>query len=73
MTRRLAALGDRMLAAVLPGGIAGACIPSTSCSFSKDYQCLSGTAFVDTCTGKTNCSGACTIGVVCTRRKVGAC
>ena len=73
MTRRIAALGDRMLAAVLPRGTAGACIPTQSCDYWTNYQCLSGTAFADYCTGKTNCSGACTIGIVCTRKKIGAC
>lgn len=73
MTRRIATLGDRMLAAILPSRTAGACIPAMNCDFNKDYQCLSGTAFLDHCTGKTNCSGACTIGIVCTRKKVGKC
>jgi hypothetical protein len=73
MTRRIAALGDRMLAAVLPGGKAGACLPTTNCDYWKDYECLSGTVYADYCTGRTNCTGGCTVGVTCTRKKVGKC
>lgn len=73
MTRRIAALSDRMLAAFLPRDTVGACIPTMFCDYWTGYQCLSGTAFADYCTGKTNCAGACTIGIVCTRKKIGAC
>jgi hypothetical protein len=62
-----------MLAAVLPRSTAGACIPSQSCDYYKNYVCHGSTGTIDYCHGQTNCSGACTIGVVCTQQKAGGC
>jgi|HubBroStandDraft_5_1064220.scaffolds.fasta_scaffold1379895_1 hypothetical protein len=73
MRKRIATAGDRMLAAVLPHGTAGACIPTESCQYSEDGVCQGGWYYLTTCVGKTNCSGKCVVGVVCTRRKVGPC
>jgi hypothetical protein len=73
MGKRIATLGDRVLAAVLPRGTAGACLPTMNCDYWTDYECLSGTVYADYCTGKTNCSGVCNVGIVCTRKKVGKC
>jgi hypothetical protein len=74
MRKRIAALGDRMLAAALPRGTAGACLPTMSCSYEADGVCWGNYYYESLCTGKTNCQGQCKVGVTCgPRRKVGAC
>ncbi|HEY1486765.1 MAG TPA: hypothetical protein VGF84_11730 [Micromonosporaceae bacterium] len=74
MTRMITAIGDRMLAAVLPRSTAGACVPEhgQSCSYTKNGHCTGGWFFDTVCTGRFACNGVCS-NVTCVTRKVGPC
>lgn len=75
MTRMIVAIGDRMLAAVLPRGTAGACVPEHGqpCSYIQSTTCSNGVLFQRVCSGNFACNGTCTINVTCVTRKGGPC
>jgi len=75
MTRMMASIGDRMLAAVLPRTTAGACTGDQGqpCSYTKNGHCTGGWYILTLCQGRYACNGTCTISVTCSTRKVGPC
>jgi hypothetical protein len=73
MTRRIAALGDRMLTRFLPRSTAGACVQQGPCSYTEDGHCSGNYFLITTCTGLLSCHGLCNEDIVCTEHKAGTC
>ena len=74
MAKRISRFGDRMLAALLPHGTAGACIPENgqTCTYTKNGHCNGEWYLITVCTGRFNCTGSC-VNATCVTHKAGTC